>query len=308
MFNFLKRNKDTNKNNNSIAIGVQKYYQLKQILKNEDVLTPILTQTPASLSIAPDVIEANNLINHISTLTGLSEMDVISCGASAASEQHKERYDETIIAMIKEKEALEHKEIISEDNGWLDTLIEWANNNNLAEFQNYSTIPAYPQTGFPREKSQLLSLESLYIPKSGISYLPPELGKLRKLRGICLDGNNIDKYPEEMCHYKNLIRLDLDDNNISNFPKEIGNLTSLQVLSLENNSINDFPIEMKKLVNIRKLVLKGQAIHLSSKYSPLSEDGFKVYQFFTYDMDVTKEESVQSWLDKTDTSNLTMTG
>lgn len=282
MFNFLRRNKDTNKNNNSI--GVQKYYRLKQILKNEDVLTPILTQTPASLSIVSDAIEANNLINHISTLTGLSEMDVISCGASAASEQHKERYDETVIAMIKEKEALEHKEIISEDNGWLDTLIEWANNNNLAEFQNYSTIPAYPQTGFPREKSQLLSLESLYIPKSGISYLPPELGKLRKLRGICLDGNNIDKYPEEMCHYKNLTRLDIDENNLETLPPEIGNLISLQVLSLESNKINDLPIEMTKLRNLKKLDLRRQPIQLSSINSPLSSDGFKVLNHFHYDV------------------------
>jgi hypothetical protein len=151
-------------------------------------------------------------------------------------------------------------------------------------------------------------MEFLHLPNSNITNLPPELGNLKKLYGICLDGNSIEKYPKEMCEYKNLIRLDLDDNNITSFPREIGNLTSLQTLSLENNSINDFPIEMKKLVNMRKIVIEGQAIHLCSRYSPLSEDGFKVYQFFKYDMDVLKEESVQSWLDKTDTSNLTMTG
>ena len=285
MFDFLKRKKNINKNDSSI--GVQKYYQLKQILENEGVLTPILTQTPAPLSIALDVIEANNLINYISTLTGLSEVDVISCGASAASEQHKERYDETIISMIKEKEALKHKEykeIISEDDGWLDTLIEWANKNDLAEFQNYSTVPAYSQIGFPREKNQLLFLESLYIPKSGISYLPPELGKLQNLRGICLDGNNIDKYPEEMCHYKSLARLDMDENNLETLPPEIGNLTSLQILSLKSNKINDLPAEMTKLRNLKKLDLRGQPIQLSSKNSPLSSDGFKVLNHFHYDV------------------------
>ena len=285
-----------------MSIGVDKYTQLKQLLKNEDVLMAVCVEdSPVPISITIEVATANETINYLSALTGLSEMDVISCSASATEEQHEEQYDDKIIAMIIEKEALDMNET---DDSWVDILIEWANENDLATFEDYSDVFSYSQKGFPREKNQLLSLESLYIPKSGISHLPPELGELKKLRGICLDGNSINKYPKEMCNYKYLIRLDIDGNNLKTLPREIGNLSSLQILSLENNKIEDLPIEMTKLSNLKKLVLGGQPIHLSSRYSPLSKDGFQVCNAFH---DIIEEESTREWLDKTDTSKLTLT-
>lgn len=288
------------------SAGVEKYTQLKQLLQNEDILMAVMVEdSTAPISIALEVGAANNLINYLSALTGLSEMDVISCGASTAEEQYKNHYDETIISMIIKKEGVDIKGLSNGDDKWVNVLIEWANDNDLEAFKNYSTVPAYPQTGFPREKNQLSSLESLYLPKSGISYLPPELGKLTKLQGICLDGNSIDEYPEEMCHYKYLMRLDIDGNNLETLPHEIGNLTSLQILSLESNKINDLPIEMTKLSNLRKLVLGKQPIHLGSRYSPLSKDGFKVINCF---FDIIEEEPTEVWLKNTDTSGLTMTG
>ncbi|MEI6066969.1 MAG: leucine-rich repeat domain-containing protein [Methylococcaceae bacterium] len=284
--------------------GIKKYNQLKNLMLNEEISEALILSATGinqtSILIANDVNAAVSLVNYLSTLTGISGVELIN----AVSEK---QHDKQITSIIIDKESLEEYEAVGSDDSWMDVLVQWANENNLAELQDFDS-PAYKQTGFPRKKNQLRSMEYLHLPNSNISHLPPELGNLKKLYGICLDGNSIENYPKEMCEYKNLIRLDLDDNNISNFPREIGNLTSLQILSLENNCINDFPIEMKKLVNLRELVLKGQAIHLCSKYSPLSKEGFNVYQFFTYDMDVTKEESVKSWLDKTDTSNLTITG
>jgi len=283
-------------------VGIKKYNQLKQLMLNEEISEALILSASGinqtSFLIANDVNTAVSLINYLSTLTGISGVELIN----AVSEKQN---DKQITSIIMDKESLAEYEEVGSDDSWMDVLVKWANENNLAELQDLDSPAYYKQTGFPRNKNQLRSMEYLHLPNSNISQLPPELGNLKKLYCICLDGNSIENYPKEMCGYKNLTRLDLDDNKISNFPREIGNLTSLQILSLKNNSINDFPIEMKKLVNLRKLVLKGQAIHLSSRYSPLSKEGFEVTIHFD---DIIKEEPIQTWLDKTDTSNLTMTG
>lgn len=275
------------------STGINKYNQLKQLMLNEQVSEALelnaygVNQT--SLLIAHDVNTAVSLVNFLSTLTDISGVELIE----AISEN---QHDKQITSIIMDKESLEEYERAGSNDAWMDTLIQWANENNLKELQNFDS-PAYKQTGFPRNKSQFLSMEYLHLPNANISYLPTELGKLKNLCAICLDGNSIENYPEEMCYYKNLIRLDLDDNKVSNFPKEFGNLTSLQVLSLDNNCIKDFPIEMTKLNKLRKFDLSNQEIHLSSKFSPLSPEGFKVYNHFFMN-DVIKEESVQNWLDK----------
>jgi len=100
MFNFIKKMKS------SKSIGVSKYNQLKQLLEKEEVLMTILVEgSPAPITSALDVMTANESINYLSALTGLSQMDVISCASSSADDQKDERYDETIIAMIIDKES-----------------------------------------------------------------------------------------------------------------------------------------------------------------------------------------------------------
>jgi len=187
--------------------------------------------------------------------------------------------------------------IYDEDNSWVDILIKWANENNLKE--PYNTMSG--RAGFPRDRKEIKNLEYLCLLNSNISYLPVELGNLKKLHTISLDGNSIEHYPKEMCNFKKLIKLDLDNNNISYLPKEIGNLSSLKILLLKNNKIKDFPIEMNNLQNISKLDLREQPIHLSSTYSPLSEEGLRVLNYFHA---VIKEDSIDMWLKGTDTSNL----
>ena len=100
MFGLFKKNIKTHN-----SIGVAKYTQLKKLLKNEEVLMTVMVEgSPAPISIAIEVATANETINYLSALTGLSAMDVITCGSSTAREQREEHYDETIISMIIEKE------------------------------------------------------------------------------------------------------------------------------------------------------------------------------------------------------------
>lgn len=299
MFSFFKNksNKYSDK-----SIGMQKYNQLKELLLDKEVLSTLILNASgihqAPLSVALEVNTAVGLVNYLSNLTGISGMELVD----AITEQ---KYDRKISLIIIDQEHSENYEINKNDS-WMDVLIQWADDNNLKELQDHDAF-AYKQTGFPRNKNQFLSMDCLHIPDSNISYLPAELGNLKRLNKICLRGNSINKYPKEMCNYKSLILLDLDNNNIFNLPKEIGNLTSLQKLYLENNSINNFPIEMKKLINLKKLDIRGIPIHLSSKYSPLSEEELEMYAYFNYELDVIREDSIQRWLDKTDTSTLTMT-
>lgn len=177
------------------------------------------------------------------------------------------------------QEALEEQDFTSKDNGWIDTLIRWANESNLNQL-NILGEPNCPYTGFPRDPQKIQNLEFLHLTNSKISYLPPELGKLKRLTHIFLDGNNITTIPKELCYLPNLVRLDIDDNNIKYLPPEIKNLTALQVLSLRNNNLQDLPIEMLQLRNLRKLDLRDQPINLSYKESPLSDNGVEVLDHF----------------------------
>ncbi len=265
------------------STGIKKYTQLKQLMQNKEISKALMFSASginlASPIIANEVNTAVGLVNYLSTLTGASGVELISAII-------ENKNDKKITSVILDKESLEENESVGSDDSWMDVLLQWANENNLVELQDLDTF-AFKQTGFPKNKNQFSSMEYLHLTNSNISYLPPELGKLKNLRAICLDGNSIDNYPKEMCTYKNLIRLDLDDNNISNFPREIGNLTSLQKISFKNNSIIDFPIEMTKLVNLRSIDIRGQAISLTSKDSPLSEEGWKVYLHFS-EQDIVK--------------------
>lgn len=291
----------SSKKNNNDSVGLQKLSKLQQLLKRKEIAEALISSahgtTQTSFSIANDANKAVALVNSLSNLTKISGIELIE---AIISNKHQKQ----IIKIIEEQELQEEQDFTDNDNGWIDILIKWANDSNLEQL-NIVGEPSCPYTGFPRDRKKVIHLEFLHLTNSKISYLPPELGMLKKLNHIYLDGNNIETIPKELCFLPNLIRLDIDGNNITTLPREIGNLTSLQILSLENNSINDLPIEMTKLSNLRKLVLRGQAIHLGSRYSPLSKEGFEVRNYF---YDIIQEEPVQTWLDKTDTSTLTITG
>jgi len=293
MFGIFKKNKNE-------SVGIKKFNRLKLLLKNRDISEALISSASGinqvSIRIATDVNEAVSLVNSLSTLTGISGIELIG----AITEN---KHENQIRLIIEGQEEIEEKDFSNSNNSWIDILIKWANDSNLDQLK--TNDPSCPCTGFPRDQKQIINLELLHLTNSNISYLPPELGKLKKLNKIFLDGNNIDTLPKELCYLPHLIRLDIDDNKLSTLPREISNLESLQILSLRNNRIVDLPIEMLKLRNLRKLDLRGQPIHLSSRYSPLSKEGFAVKNHF---YDIVKEDSVESWLSKTDTSSLTLTG
>jgi Leucine Rich Repeat (LRR) protein len=282
-------------------LGISKYETLKEYLSNEDIAETLILSASGvnqvSMTIASEVNEAVRLINYISSLIDISGIELIN----AITENE---YDEQIQNVILEKEKQKDYEYAGDDGEWINELIAWADQHELPELQSFDS-PAYRQTGFPRNKKQIMSLEYLHLPSCNISQIPAGISNLKSLQAICLDENQITEIPSEICRLENLTRLDLDNNLISHLPKEIGRLRNLHTLSLQNNSIKDFPAEMKNLINLRKLDLKGLKIHLSSKYSPLSPDGFDVYIHF---QSVIKEDNVSYWLQNTDTSNFEITG
>ena len=62
-------------------------------------------------------------------------------------------------------------------DAWLDELIAWANEFNLPDYNPN----AERNTGFPRNKPEILSLQSLYFSLSSIKYFPESIGKLSNL-------------------------------------------------------------------------------------------------------------------------------
>nr|WP_306800242.1 leucine-rich repeat domain-containing protein [Endozoicomonas sp. YOMI1] len=286
-----------------VPLGISKYENLKHILTNEEILDAIVMSASginqAPISIAFEVNDAIKIVNYISNLIGISGLELVN----AISDQ---QHDEQIRKMITEAERQKDYEYVGDGDDWAEELISWAEQNDLPSLKPFDS-PAYRQTGFPRSKSELMGLEFLHLPSCNISELPASIGKLKNIQAICLDENQISEIPQEICSISSLVRLDLDDNQISTLPKEIGQLQNLQTLSLRNNPILDFPIEMTGLRNLRKLDIKGVKIHLSSKYSPLSANGFEVYNYFDSN-GVIKEDNLSYWLENTDTSNLEVTG
>lgn len=287
-----------------LPVGISKYENLKHILKNEKILDAIIMSASginqAPIDIAFEVNDAIKIVNYISNLIGVPGLELVN---AISAGQH----DEQIRSLIVEAERQKDYEYVSDGDDWAEELISWAEQNDLPMLSSFDS-PAYRKTGFPRSKAELKGLEYLHLPSCNISELPASIGNLKNIQAICLDGNQISEIPKEVCSISSLVRLDLDDNQITTLPKEIGQLKNLQTLSLRNNPIKDFPIEMKGLQNLRTLDLKGVKIHLSSKYSPLSSDGFEVYQYFNYTKDIVREDNLSYWLKNTDTSNLEITG
>ncbi len=258
------------------SLGIRNYKHLKKIIEDQEILEMLILSANGMnqypITMASKVTEAVRLTNYISNLIGISGLQLLNAISG-------KQCDKKIFNMIEEAERQKELEYAGDDNEWFNELIFWAEKYKLPKLQPFDSL-VYRQTGFPRNKSELIELEYLHLPSCNISKLPSSIGKLKNLQAICLNDNQVTEIPSEICKISGLIRLDLDDNLISNLPKEIGELRELQTLSLSGNPIEDFPIEMKNLLNLNNLDIRQLKVHLGSKYSPLSSDGFEVYKYF----------------------------
>lgn len=288
------------KKNNQDSAGLRKYKELKESFKNRELRDAMervaLGETRMPLSIASEAQNAVANINYLVNLIGVSGSDLIGAISTTS-------YDKKLTEMILHNEK-DRAKAFNDDADWVHELVSWAKKNNLPELKPFDS-PAYRQTGFPRDAAGFASLVCIHLPGCGLKTIPDAIGNLKNVQAICLDNNELESLPACIGTLQGLIRLDIDDNSIKMLPREIGGLSNLQTISMRNNPIEDFPIEMLKLNSLRKLDVKGAKIHLSSKYSPLSEDGFNVYNHF---YEIISEESPDYWLKNTDVSALTETG
>jgi len=143
---------------------------------------------------------------------------------------------------------------------WLNSLISWANENNLPELkiEEHLMIAGGYYSGFPRDKNILIKLHTLNLPNCTLKKLPKEIGNLKQLKKIWLDGNNLIELPDEICNLTLLEELYVPNNNIKKLPKDIGNLSNLVEINFGNNNIGYLPVSMILLKNLHKIDFRSQ--------------------------------------------------
>ncbi|GMM35626.1 adenylate cyclase [Saccharomycopsis crataegensis] len=88
--------------------------------------------------------------------------------------------------------------------------------------------------------SSLINLETLYLDKNDLTYLPTEIGSLKKLVYLSAYSNNLQSIPNSIGELRNLRYLDVHSNNIKGVPDSIWSC-SLTRLNLSSNLLQNFP-------------------------------------------------------------------
>lgn len=184
--------------------------------------------------------QVNELVYKLCELTGKTPEEIFS--------------DPKNLKRKKEAKVTGEKEI------WLNSLIKWANDNNLPELkiEEHHIIAGGYHEGFPRDKNVLIKLHTLNLPDCNLRELPKEIGNLNQLKKIWLKGNNLIKLPDEVCSLNLLEELYLPDNNIERLPEDIGNLSNLVEINFKNNNIKYLPVSMILLENLHKIDFRSQ--------------------------------------------------
>ena len=89
------------------------------------------------------------------------------------------------------------------DEGWMDVLWKWADDNRIPEYQ------------LPRNRDGLLNLTELRLWYNQFTKLPKEIGNLVNLTKLDLVENELTKLPKEITNLVNLTELYLTDNQLS---------------------------------------------------------------------------------------------
>ncbi len=217
------------------------------------------------LDIATDVQECISLSQAITSKTGFDFLTLLSAVRSGNWKTIDERlsqYDELF---------QKYKESISSQ---LDVIIKWADEFGLPNLKQFDSM-RYKETGIPRDKDKLLTLNSIHLPSRELTYIPPEVAVLPNIKAICLSNNKIHELPDSIYKLQNVFALDLDNNLIQSIPDEIEGMVSLTSIDLDENNINALSSKLLKLPNLRKLYLRKQkhGAHFHYLNSPLNEVG-----------------------------------
>ena len=133
--------------------------------------------------------------------------------------------------------------------GWMQGLWDWADAYNLNE------------NIIPRNKTDLLNLESLKVSPFDIAYVLSTSQTDSGYTHINIrKDSDITKLPREIGNLINLKELSIENTRITRLPKEIGNLINLEVLSIDNTNISELPAEIGNLENLKKLLMRNTKV------------------------------------------------
>lgn len=105
----------------------------------------------------------------------------------------------------------------------------------------------------------LITLESLCLNFTNVSFFPKSFENLTNLRTLLLAGMN-DKCGILNFETLNLKVLDLSYNKFKEIPKWVTSIKNLESLILEYNEISEISEEIKNLTNLKNLYLTGNKI------------------------------------------------
>lgn len=153
--------------------------------------------------------------------------------------------------LLKAKNLLNitNKILEKKDDGWIKNLWEWADSYNIND-HNKTSLDHWE--GFPRNKTQLLSLKKLTLEFYSIKIFPKELTNLINLEVLEFPWNSITKLPNEIKNLINLKRLTLGTEIPFEWnwkEKELDNFLN------STNCLTDLPETIYALKNLEELEL-----------------------------------------------------
>ena len=146
------------------------------------------------------------------------------------------------------------------DNTWIDRLWEWADENEISEYEWIENDDVSYWDGFPRDKKTLLQLVELDL-FSLKTELSTDLCHLVKLKKLNIYDCNYKKLPKEIFNLTGLTHFSFSQLNqyeanivrLIEIEPEIGNLTNIIELEISHTSIKRLPSSITNIINIKKL-------------------------------------------------------
>lgn len=99
--------------------------------------------------------------------------------------------------------------------------------------------------------------DSIVLPDTGISFIPPQIGKHWNLKKLNLASNPVRRIPKEIGQLKKLEYLDLSHTSVGELPHEISQLTQLRELYLAGTNIDAVPEAILQLPHLTALSLSS---------------------------------------------------